>query len=367
MKKLLIYGAGAIGRGYLPRVFKPDEFEYYFVEKNVRIREAMNKQKFYTSYLTIDNRYDVEKIPVVKCFAPGEEIDLINRVDGIFVAVGPRNFLSLRDRFTGTTPPIVCFENDSSLPQLMVKATGNHKVVFGIPDVITSNSAPPDFLDGDPLSIVTENGICFADENAREIGGNCRYVNSEELRTQWLAKLYIHNTPHCVAAYLGDILGVKYVHEAMGNSRVYRIVDGVMREMEQMLLNRYALDADFLRFYSDKEIRRFGNVLLFDPVSRVAREPFRKLAPNERLIGAAQLCLASGIVPTNLLKGIMSAFCFENENDPDFNIKHLMKALSPTEFLRIIIGLRPEEALFNLLTEEWQENLKTINGIRNEE
>ena len=46
MKKVLIYGAGAIGRGYLPRVFTQDQFEYYFVEKNESIRNQLNEQKF---------------------------------------------------------------------------------------------------------------------------------------------------------------------------------------------------------------------------------------------------------------------------------------------------------------------------------
>lgn len=365
MKKILIYGAGAIGRGYLPRVFTPGEFEFYFVETNPTIREILNRQKSYTSYMTVDGEYKVEKIPVLKCFDIGEELEQLKMVDGIFVAVGPRNFLALRNQFSGVDIPIICFENDSSLPGLMRKATGNENVVFGIPDVITSNSAPPEFQAKDPLSIVTENGTCFVDQKANSIGGNCRYVDEEELQKQWLAKLYIHNTPHCVAAYLGGVLGVRYVHEAMSEPKVYGLVESVMLEMRQMLRQKYSLDDGFLDFYSRKELRRFRNVLLFDPVSRVGREPFRKLAPNERLIGAAQLCLSCGIVPTNLLTGIMAAFCFENDSDPDSYIRHLMKALSPEEFLRIIIGLGPEEALFNLMIEEWEHNLKTITEIRN--
>ena len=52
MKKVLIYGAGAIGRGYLPWVFTPDSFKYSFVESNDRIRSLLNKSKKYTSYMT---------------------------------------------------------------------------------------------------------------------------------------------------------------------------------------------------------------------------------------------------------------------------------------------------------------------------
>jgi len=366
VKKLLIYGAGAIGRGYLPRVFTSDKFEYYFVEKNPRIRKLLKKQKSFTSYMTVDGKYDIKKIPIAACVAPGEELDLISQVNAIMVAVGPRNFMSLQARFIGTTIPIIAFENDDGLPILMRRATGNENVVFAIPDVITSNTAPQKFLNKDPLSIVTENGKCFVDRKVEQVGGDCSYVDRAELRKQWLAKLFIHNTPHCITAYFGSLKKVSYVHESMKYPEVAKIIRAVMHEMEEMLLRRYKLDPKFLRFYSNKELRRFSNVLLYDPISRVAREPFRKLALNERLIGAAELCVSRGFIPENLLKGIMAAFCFENENDPDFHIKYLMKALEPEEFLRIIIRLRPNEALFDMLVERWPKIFKLVSEIKNE-
>ncbi len=365
-KKLLIYGAGAIGRGYLPWVFTPDKYEYYYVEKNPVIQKRLQQQKMFKSFMTKNGKYEVLKIPILECFEPGGEQGVVNTIDAILVAVGPRNFMSLQSVFDKTCAPIICFENDSTLPGLMKAATGNENIVFAIPDVITSNSAPKKLLKNDPLSIVTEDGVSFIDKKVQSVGGECNYVSEKELRKQWLAKLYIHNTPHCVTAYFGSLLGANYVHEAMKDKRVARIVRGIMGEMEQMLLRRYKLKAEFLQYYSKKELSRFSNELLYDPISRVAREPFRKLAPNERLIGAAGLCISSGFVPENLLLGLMAAFCFENDQDPDFHIKHLMKALSPEQFLSIIIRLRPNEALYSMLIERWDKNIKLIDRIRDE-
>lgn len=365
-QKLLIYGAGAIGRGYLPWVFTPDKYEYYYVEKNQVIRKLLQKQRSFTSYMTLGDKYDIKKVPILDCFAPDEETDLIKKVDAILVAIGPRNFISLQSVLSHTNMPVLCFENDSSLPELMSKATGNDNIVFAIPDVITSNTAPKKFLSKDPLSIVTENGVSFVDEKVKQVGGDCNYVSKEELRKQWLAKLFIHNTPHCITAYFGSLLGNGYVHEAMQNTQAAKIIEGVMLEMEKMLLKRYRLDREFIRYYAKKELSRFSNVLLYDPIYRVAREPFRKLAPNERLIGAAELCISAGFIPKNLLIGVMAAFCFENDSDPDFHIKHLMNALSPEDFLSIIIRLRPSEALFKILVERWDKNIKLINEMTKE-
>ena len=168
-------------------------------------------------------------------------------VDVIITAVGPRNALSLKESLINTDMPVICCENDSTIPESLRTATNNPNIVFGIPDVITSNTAPKELLKQDPLSIVTENGVCYIDNKVSEIGGNCHYVDTDELRKQWLAKLYIHNTPHCIAAYLGNILMVNYIHESMKNKSVEKIVSKAMFETEQMLIRRYQLKEEFVK------------------------------------------------------------------------------------------------------------------------
>lgn len=365
-KKVLIYGAGAIGRGYLPWVYKPEFYEYYFVEKNKQIRDLLNSRKKYDSYMTIDGQYEKKTFELKICYSPGEEINELNNFSFICIAVGPRNFHNLIDNFIGTNIPIICFENDSSLSEKMKKITGNQNVVFGIPDVITSNTASDKFLKEDPLSIITENGECFIDDKVSHLGGECSYISKSELDIQWKAKLYIHNTTHCIAAYLGNLIGAKYLHNSMESKKIYKIVEGAMLEIKKMLSLRFKIENDFLDYYSKKELSRFSNSKLYDPIARVAREPFRKLAKNERLIGAASLCLASGVIPINIIKGIIAAFCFEKEGDSDYYIKYLINSLEINDFLSIIIGLRKDEALFQLIVNNWDENLNEIKNLRNE-
>lgn len=363
-KSILIYGAGAIGRGYLPWVFHPDEFDYYFVETNIMLRNNLNRNKSYITYKTGKGRYENRKVPLKYCYAAGEERKRIAQVDAVITAVGPRNILSIYENLKNSSTPVICFENDASLPEMLVSITNNQNIFFGIPDVITSNTAPRNLLARDPLSIVTEDGACFVDKRASHLGGDCNYVTPEELKKQWLAKLYIHNTSHCIAAYLGYLSGVKYLHEAMQNKSIEKIVAGSIKEIEQMLLSIFRLDKGFVAWYSKKELKRFRNILLYDPINRVAREPLRKLASNERLIGAAQLCLSSSIIPKNIMLGIMAAFCYENTYDPDYNIKYLAKALEPKDFLRLIIRLRPGEPLFEILLKDWKNNILILKGLR---
>ena len=362
-KNILIYGAGAIGRGYLPWVFSPEVFNFYYVESNIKIRTLLLSQKSFTTFRTVGNQYESMKVVVQDCFDPGQETDFIKQADVIVTAVGPRNFFSLRPMLDQLKVPVICCENDSSLPSIMREWTANDKVVFAIPDVITSNTANNDLLDQDPLAIITEFGECFIDNIVSDVPAACSYVSDKELAKQWAAKLYVHNTPHCIAAYLGSLLGLTYLHEAMENQRASKIVEGAMDEMVAMLSTRTEMNRDFLKYYRNKELDRFRNQLLFDPITRVAREPFRKLALDERLIGAAQQCLAVGIVPNNILLGIMAAFCFESEDDPDSHIKYLIKSLTPSEFLRTILRLRDNEALSLLLVEQWDSLLMQIKEL----
>jgi mannitol-1-phosphate 5-dehydrogenase len=362
-KNLLIYGAGAIGRGYLPWVFSPSDFNFYYVEANAKIRALLRSHKSFTTYRTVGNQYESMTVGVQACFEPGEETVMIQQADVVATAVGPRNFFSLRPMLNQLSVPVICCENDASLPAIMKEWTGNEKVVFAIPDVITSNTANKDLLNQDPLAIITESGECFIDQVVSDVPAACSYVSENELAKQWAAKLYVHNTPHCIAAYLGSLLGLTYLHEAMENQRASEIVEGAMDEMVAMLLTRPDMDRDFLKYYRNKELDRFRNQLLFDPITRVAREPFRKLALDERLIGAAQQCLAVGIMPHNILLGIMAAFCFDSEDDPDSHIKYLVKSLTPSEFLRTILRLRDNEALSLLLVDRWDSLLTQVKVL----
>jgi mannitol-1-phosphate 5-dehydrogenase len=363
-KSLLIYGAGAIGRGYIPWVFSPDEYRFFYVEKNDEIRSLLNEQKTFTTYKTLEDGYEARLVEIETCFAPGQEKDLIQSVDAVITAVGPRNILPLLEVLHTASGPIICFENDKSIPDFINSVTKKDNAVFGIPDVITSSTAPVNLKKKDKLAITTEDGTCFIDEAASNLGGKCSYIDKNELNKQWIAKLYLHNTTHCIAAYLGYLIGSEYIHQSMMNLEVKKIVTEAMHEMQDAIKIRFDLDETFVDWYANKEIKRFCNKLLFDPVSRVAREPFRKLARGERLIGAAELCLTGNIAPQHILIGIMAAFLYRNPTDPDAHIRHLVTAMKPEDFLYIIMGFKEHDVLFNVLINNWKKNIELLKGLK---
>ena len=60
----------------------------------------------------------------------------------------------------------------------------------------------------------------LGDVYKRQLHGTMRMISRAELlRIQWTPKLYLHNTPHCITAYLGALMGATYVHEAMAHPK----------------------------------------------------------------------------------------------------------------------------------------------------
>ncbi len=352
MSLVVVIGAGAIGRGFLPWVL-PESAEILFVDGNPRIVQAMNERHRYVTYMAKDGVCIPRVVELTGAMSPAEAASAdLSGAALAFCAVGPRSVVAVAPILARVGGPVILCENDPAAVDIAQATTGRSDIVFAVPDVITSNTSPPELLALDPLSVVTEEGTLFVDERAGAPLGDWRGVGRAELDQQWTAKLYLHNTPHCVAAYLGHRVGATYLHEAMRHDACEAIVRGSMNEMLSALKLRWEIPHDFLEWYAAKELQRFTNHLLCDPIARVAREPLRKLSLDGRLIGAARICLAHGILPHNLLLGIASALLFDEPSDPDRQMAFLRRALAPDDLLTIVLGLSRGEALELLLRDQ---------------
>jgi mannitol-1-phosphate 5-dehydrogenase len=129
-------------------------------------------------------------------------------------------------------------------------------------------------------------------------------------------KLYIHNAGHAVLAYLGYRFGYEYGYQALGNDEIYFQVRGAMEESALALTRKYRPPAGALLANVDDLLHRFGNRALGDTILRLGRDPLRKLARTDRLVGAALNALAEGVTPVNLVTGIAAGLCFDHPEDP---------------------------------------------------
>jgi mannitol-1-phosphate 5-dehydrogenase len=342
MARALIIGGGAIGRGFIPWLL--DSFDLDILDMSTELVDGISARGGFHSYMS-DGEKLLEKWVRVRLITTNfDQLDPLN-YDIAFISVGPRNVTRLPIGIESLRCPVFSLENDPITVEWIKQAYKLETVYFGVPDVITSSTASPDNLLRDPYSIHTENGVLYLqkplklDSSLKELLPDVHWLPVERLNQEWDAKLYIHNTPHCIAAYLGHMAGCTYLHEALAKPAIQRVIDGVIDELLCALKMVTPYDHHFIESYAIKEVRRFSNRLLFDPVSRVAREPLRKLHPSGRLMGALRLLLSTGTSPTYLMAGIAAALSYADKNDKDYAQLCELDTFGIPAFLKYHLGM----------------------------
>jgi mannitol-1-phosphate 5-dehydrogenase len=125
-------------------------------------------------------------------------------------------------------------------------------------------------------------------------------------------KLYIHNLGHVITAYLGALKGYKYIWEAACDATIIEISRKAMMESAQAISLEYSVEYEELLAHVDNLIYRFKNRQLGDTIERVGRDLRRKLSPNDRLVGALNLCAKNHIEPIGISIGIAAALLFKD-------------------------------------------------------
>jgi mannitol-1-phosphate 5-dehydrogenase len=129
-------------------------------------------------------------------------------------------------------------------------------------------------------------------------------------------KLFTHNGGHALLAYEGHLKGHGYIWECAEDPELVAELTGCWEETGAALVAAYGLDAQEQRAHEADLLRRFRNKALGDTVARVARDPARKLRRDDRLVGAALLCLENGITPVHAARAIAAALRYDAPDDP---------------------------------------------------
>jgi mannitol-1-phosphate 5-dehydrogenase len=130
-------------------------------------------------------------------------------------------------------------------------------------------------------------------------------------------KLYAFNAAHAICAYLGWLRHHGTIDQAVADPFLKPMVAGCLLESRRALVQAHPqLDGDLHGPAADA-MRRFADPELSDPIPRVAREPLRKLAPGDRLLGAVELIRSvTGRVPSYFSLAVAAALLYRHAHDP---------------------------------------------------
>ena len=339
MKRAIQFGAGNIGRGFIGAVLSEAGYHVVFADVNMEVIDRINKDGAYTVHIMDVESRDVRISNISGVDSGGGEIvDEIVRAEIITTAVGLRILPFIAPaiakgiaarRAAGVGEPlnvIACENGIRATSQLreevykhlsaeeagMVRRARRVRRLFGRPHRASVRSE-------NPIDVVVENFYEWNVEEKSFVGG-APHIEGMNLADNLLAyierKLFTLNTGHAITAYLGRMKGLATIDESIADPAIFAIVKEAMQQSGQALVEKFGFDRDAHFKYIDKIIGRFKNPYLKDDVTRVGREPLRKLSSTDRLVKPMMTAREYGLPCDKLLLGIGAALHYNNPEDP---------------------------------------------------
>ena len=385
MKQAIIFGAGNIGRGFIGQLFSESGYLVNFVDVDQALLAALNRRGRYTIRLvTNESSSDVSVGPVRGLFADDRETvaQAVAKAEigatavgaGVLKHVAPAVAAGIARRAAqGLTTPlnlIIC-ENLKDAARLFRQMVKNelpptyHPYLaeqIGLVDTVIARMVPPlppELRTQAPSLIVVEPYQELPVDAAGFIGPPPDIVGMMPVAPFAFyteRKLYMHNAGHAVLGYLGYQRGYIYGYEALLDADIAAAIRGAMMESQQALEKKYSLASGTITPYLEDAFARFHNRALGDTVFRLGRDPIRKLAPNDRLVGAALNALEQGVQPVNLVRGIAAALRFDPPEDLiALQLQDQLQRTGLDAILQGICGLDPDSLLAKMVKQEFEQ------------
>jgi mannitol-1-phosphate 5-dehydrogenase len=178
---------------------------------------------------------------------------------------------------------------------------------------------------------------------------------TEEFNAVVLRKFFTLNCAQTVAAYLGYQAGCTYIHEAMAHPLVGALVRAALAEAAAALKAELPHHAEAIDRDAAETLERLGSSATPDTITRVAREPRRKLSPRERLVGPARLAQRHGLANNALVQAIAAALAYDAATDSQaVALQHTIASESLDKVLTEDCGLLPHEDLARSVKQQWR-------------
>ncbi|KIL51358.1 mannitol-1-phosphate 5-dehydrogenase [Jeotgalibacillus alimentarius] len=337
--KAVHFGAGNIGRGFIGAILQQSGYEVTFVDVNAELIDRLNQDRSYQVVLADETKesFTVDGVSGINSQEnPDKAVSAIAEADIVTASVGPHvlPFIApviakgLMKRAEGSAVNVIACENMIGGSDQLKAEVAKHltedvaKKVFefsGFPNSAVDRIVPIQQHEN-PLTIEVERYFEWVIETAGLKGEQPSLKGAlfvEDLVPFIERKLLTVNTGHASIAYNGLLKGYQTVKEAMDDSEVVALLEGVLTETSLFLTDKFDLDQKDHQTYVQKIIERYRNPYISDGLDRVGRAPLRKLSAGDRLTYPAVELDQKGNEPAALEKTIAAALKFDVPEDPE--------------------------------------------------
>jgi len=358
--KCVILGAGKIARGFIGHLLYLSEIPFTFIEKSDALCDLLNERGQYTVHILGAPEKDcvVKGAKALKFSQMEEAVSAIAEADAVFTAVGGKNLGGIIDILKqgiekrageGKRLNIITCEN-WKLPAKIIRDALNEVISpdaaqylqekVGITEAVIMRSAieaDQAALEADPVCVNVQNFWELPVDKSR-IVGDMPAMQGLKLMDEFTGflerKFYTYNAANGTVSFVGALLGYQKLADAAHDERIIEILNGVYMETAQALSKKHQFPLDEQLAFTETSRRKLQDYTIVDFIERNARDPIRKLGPDDRLIGSARLVLEQGFMPENLCTAAAAAIYY---NSPGDESAEQLKQMRETEGVEAVI------------------------------
>jgi mannitol-1-phosphate 5-dehydrogenase len=344
--KIVVIGAGKIGRSFIGQVFSRSGYEVVFVDINKRLIESINEQKEYRVVIKGGDKEDALLIQNVRGLRLDEEEKIVTELTDsalVSLSVGRQGLqaaipviagalVARRERYGDIPLDIIIAENmrnadmfiRSELERYLPQDYPSQQLV-GLVETSIGKMVPvmtKKDMEDDPLQVFAEpyNSLIVAKNGFKNPIPNIPFLAPKENIKAWVdRKLFIHNLGHATVAYLGYKTHPEaiYIYEVLDDEELRRCVRQTMLQAADILQALYPgeFSHEQLEEHITDLINRFGNRSLGDTIFRVGCDLYRKLGPEDRLAAPVRAAIRLGKPYNLILDSIKAGITFRARDE----------------------------------------------------
>jgi mannitol-1-phosphate 5-dehydrogenase len=343
--KIVIFGAGKIGRSFIGQLFGCGGYKVVFVDVDPAMIKMLNERGNYRVVIKGDKEEEiiVPDVHAVSALDRNKVVEEVSTAGIVAVSVGKNALekvipviaeaIAKRYRDYGIIPlDIILAENMRSAAEFVRGHLQNNlpsgfpvEAMVGLIETSIGKMVPIiplAELEKDPLIVFAEpyNTLILDGKGFKSPIPKIKGLAPKNNIKAWVdRKAFIHNLGHATAAYYGHSLHPEavYLYEILDDQNVFKLTRNVMLQSADILLTAYPddfTDSD-LKDHIDDLLHRFRNKALLDTIFRVGEDLTRKLSTDDRFMGSIHLAIKYGM-PYNLILEAMSfGFCFRAKDE----------------------------------------------------
>jgi len=347
--KIIIFGAGKIGRSFIGQLFGRSGYKLVFVDADKSLINLLNERKSYRIVIKgeADEEIIISNLEAISAF-DRESIRKAVATSGIIaVSVGKNAIekvvpsiadgLKLRFSIHPDSPlDIILAENMRSAADFvrneMQKCLPHEFPLDKYVGLIETSIGkmvpimPLAELEKDPLVVFAEpyNTLILDGKGFRAAVPKVNGLAPKSNIKAWVdRKAFIHNLGHATASYYGHFYhpDAIYLFEILEFDKIKDFTRNVMLQSADIL--RAAYPDDFspkdLEEHIDDLIRRFRNKSLRDTIFRVGQDLPRKLGSDDRFMGAIHLAMQYNMPYDKIVRAMSYGFVFDAKDETGKN------------------------------------------------